>query len=705
MKKIYILKEKDEYEDEYGCILSLAVFFLVLIGGFYFLIHILPDIISALVDILSDIIIALVDILSDIISALVDILSDIIIALGFGIVTTGSLFFSLATLLFSLGAFIIYARAFLRTFARGGTAFTVKMQMSVWNLFFSFSFILGALIYLDIVYLGLEIVMGIGGAFFQEQMMNIVEPIKHIVYQFALNREALVLADTILQSGSAFLMNIPYDIWLYQVLFSIAVKITLLIPCLICARGLSSSVGDSRNPPRQPARLSYFYRQVRMDYYAVISDIAVDFAYINSICAKLSRGDYSWISWPPLLIWFFLTTYCAFFIVAAIAFVAALIFSAIYFIILLIVLLISSILALLFFGIEQAVILSRAGYAKCPHAKCHKPVPLPMFGCPKCGEKHDRLLPGRFGMLVRTCKCGKGRLPTLFWLGKGRLESFCPACKKPMNKALFSGNAHIPIYGSVSMFLIVVVGVFYFAGISADLLPDFPFDRVEKYASGVVQEEPYRDSRRHDQHAVAVGIDRAETPTVSLEQTGELARNLQDQEDTSDEKSQVLQDHSTRVARVPMTKDLENQLCPVGTVGECYTKLDSPRMCYLWLGKFWHKDEEKAIAWSGACNGGLARGTGTISWEGGRNPSGQATGTIEKGRLQGQWVFRYANGTIHEGPFLGGKLHGQWVLRDTYGTVQEGLYVDGQKHGQWVFRNAYGVAFKTEEYRSGKLVQ
>lgn len=105
--------------------------------------------------------------------------------------------------------------------------------------------------------------------------------------------------------------------------------------------------------------------------------------------------------------------------------------------------------AIVLYGMEWAVMRARRGYAKCPHAACHATVPLPAFGCPECGRRHDRLVPGRFGLFRRRCVCGSGRLPTVSWFRKDSLKSFCPdpKCGKPMHHMLFAANMHVPIYG------------------------------------------------------------------------------------------------------------------------------------------------------------------------------------------------------------------------------------------------------------------
>ena len=61
-------------------------------------------------------------------------------------------------------------------------------------------------------------------------------------------------------------------------------------------------------------------------------------------------------------------------------------------------------------------------------------------------------------------------------------------------------------------------------------------------------------------------------------------------------------------------------------------------------------------------------------------------GPVVDGKKQGNWVFRFSEGSVWEGPLVDGKQHGHWVFRYTSGDVSEGPYVDGKRHGHWVFR-------------------
>jgi len=59
--------------------------------------------------------------------------------------------------------------------------------------------------------------------------------------------------------------------------------------------------------------------------------------------------------------------------------------------------------------------------------ECKRKSLIPTYLCPKCGAKHTNLTPGIYGILKRTCNCGK-KLPTTFFNGRKNLAAECPHC-------------------------------------------------------------------------------------------------------------------------------------------------------------------------------------------------------------------------------------------------------------------------------------
>ena len=67
--------------------------------------------------------------------------------------------------------------------------------------------------------------------------------------------------------------------------------------------------------------------------------------------------------------------------------------------------------------------------SRCPECK-HVSV-VPLFQCPSCGEIHENLTPGPYGIFHVKCSCGK-YLPATAFNGRNNLAALCPACKSPL---------------------------------------------------------------------------------------------------------------------------------------------------------------------------------------------------------------------------------------------------------------------------------
>lgn len=60
----------------------------------------------------------------------------------------------------------------------------------------------------------------------------------------------------------------------------------------------------------------------------------------------------------------------------------------------------------------------------CSH--CHSSYRLPIYEC-ECGQRHDDLTPGKYGIWKRECVCGR-KLSTAFFNGRKELKAICPVC-------------------------------------------------------------------------------------------------------------------------------------------------------------------------------------------------------------------------------------------------------------------------------------
>ena len=68
----------------------------------------------------------------------------------------------------------------------------------------------------------------------------------------------------------------------------------------------------------------------------------------------------------------------------------------------------------------------------CPH--CYTAFRLPYFRCPHCGEVHKNLIPGRCGILIAKCSCGRF-IPCSILSHRSKLVGVCPNAKCEMDLA------------------------------------------------------------------------------------------------------------------------------------------------------------------------------------------------------------------------------------------------------------------------------
>ena len=230
------------------------------------------------------------------------------------------------------------------------------------------------------------------------------------------------------------------------VILSAAMKMATLPPFLLLARGFLCHTEGAG----QPARLAYFHGEAFPDLGNAIR-LCVDDLYgmIKLIGTRVygftTGGAQGCLIWPIAI-----SIGLALAAPAVVGVIALGLLIVMHSVALALLWAVAMFLSAFLFCAERAVLLARAGYARCPHSKCHASVPLPSFQCPECGVLHDRLVPGKFGLFLRSCKCGLARLPTMAWWGKGQLDAHCPKCGQPMAHALFGGSVHVPIVGGPS---------------------------------------------------------------------------------------------------------------------------------------------------------------------------------------------------------------------------------------------------------------
>lgn len=215
------------------------------------------------------------------------------------------------------------------------------------------------------------------------------------------------------------------------------------------AKVLPASVLETPGPA-QPAYKNYFFNKAYQDYRDIVRQ-AWQYSYNHgeklfdlntNYCFK---RDYVLFSWPIGVT--VLLVLAVGFVAGAAAFA---VFGLVHLLIVSLVCAVVYMVALYFRLVERFSMYWRRISYVCPHEDCYKPIALPAYTCPSCGEKHDKLIPGSYGIFKRRCQCNKARLPTLALFGRSKIDAYCPhaECQKPLNPEIGSStNLHIPIVG------------------------------------------------------------------------------------------------------------------------------------------------------------------------------------------------------------------------------------------------------------------
>jgi hypothetical protein len=293
-------------------------------------------------------------------------------------------------------------------------------------------FALLALIYVDLAVIVLDVMAQVVRAYVTPFLFDVLRPI-------------VLLPGNRIGVGAWTHLFHAEPVWWMFILIGTTVKGVVVVGLLLLIRGFDNEVKDAK----QPAFRQYFFGQAMLDLRVVAEETSQRFydaiKLVGEKIYELSKGKQAFFIWPLTI-----TAYATLIAPTIAAGISLAILLSIHAIGIGLAWAITMYVSLMLFCVERAVVLARSGFAKCPHAGCHEPVPLPTFFCPECGAEHDRLLPGPCGAFRRACSCGKALLPTTFWLGKAKLRSACPRCKKPLRRELFTGSAHVPIYGGVS---------------------------------------------------------------------------------------------------------------------------------------------------------------------------------------------------------------------------------------------------------------
>ncbi|MEK6279163.1 MAG: SH3 domain-containing protein [Acidobacteriota bacterium] len=280
-----------------------------------------------------------------------------------------------------------------------------------------------------------------------------------------------------------------------------------LIEELVTGKGWVDSPSGS-----EPAFKQYYFRKALHDYWEAVKRSSAKnlevLVWIKDRGIKLFANSYLWITFPLAI------GYAA--VMAAgtlVGVLAYLVFGLVHLMIVLSCAALAIAAAYTLRGVESLLMVTHRISVKCPNGACHEDILLPYYICPNgsCGARHDRLLPGDYGVINRQCKCGAW-LPTLFLFGRNQLPGYCPKCSKPLNASIgVTRNIHIPIIGGRSSgkshFLIATLLEIYGRADAGKVSVAFP---EKKY------EDDYEKWSRHFATGSTVGATSDKSPDAFL---------------------------------------------------------------------------------------------------------------------------------------------------------------------------------------------
>ncbi len=272
--------------------------------------------------------------------------------------------------------------------------------------------------------------------------------------------------------------------WVSVVLFPVG---CIAFICVVLFNYLSTLWGklfvgdgwkDSPEGP-QPAFRQYYFRKAYHDYWLVVTESwkpnHTAAVWVMDKGTKLFKGDFVLFTWPLGLTVFLIAA------AGAVAGGAAyLIFGLVHLLLVLLCALTAVCLGFILRAAEYLSMLWRRIFLVCPNSNCYQKIGLPVYICPNCGVKHDKLIPGTYGIFRRLCQC-TAQLPTLFLFGRHKIPSICPneRCQRPLSGVEgVARNLHVPIVGGPAAgktsFMMASMCELHRRSASGQLIMDFP---------------------------------------------------------------------------------------------------------------------------------------------------------------------------------------------------------------------------------------
>lgn len=86
----------------------------------------------------------------------------------------------------------------------------------------------------------------------------------------------------------------------------------------------------------------------------------------------------------------------------------------------------------IFWLADRLALILKSIHSRCPN--CKSKYVIPGFQCPHCGQIHEKLIPGPYGVIKFKCQCGT-KLPTTFIGGRSKYKAFCPKCHQELSSS------------------------------------------------------------------------------------------------------------------------------------------------------------------------------------------------------------------------------------------------------------------------------
>ncbi len=125
--------------------------------------------------------------------------------------------------------------------------------------------------------------------------------------------------------------------------------------------------------------------------------------------------------------------------------------------------------------------------------------------------------------------------------------------------------------------------------------------------------------------------------------------------------------------------------------------------CQVWSPES-KPDSSELVSWSGDCQDGKASGQGVLVWLEDGILQLRFEGPMVEGKAEGfgrVWLRGDSGYDHYEGQFKGSKLDGQGVYKDADGSRYEGEFRNDKPHGYGIYEGADGTRF-AGELRNGE---